>query len=121
MHEITNTSLGMQRTFLAQERTLLAWIRTSASLISFGFTIYKFFQYLSQVEGVQVHRRFGPRVFALGMISIGIVTLAFATVQHRQQMARLTPKEGAGYRSLAGPLAALLSIFGVAALIAVLL
>ena len=26
----------------------MAWIRTSLSMISFGFTIYKFFQYLRE-------------------------------------------------------------------------
>ena len=40
------TKLAVERTRLAYERTLMAWVRTSTSLISFGFTIYKFFQYL---------------------------------------------------------------------------
>ncbi len=38
------TSLALDRTRLAHERTLMAWVRTAVSLISFGFTIYKFFQ-----------------------------------------------------------------------------
>jgi hypothetical protein len=40
------TKLAVERPRLACERTLMAWIRTAASLISFGFTIYKFFDYL---------------------------------------------------------------------------
>ena len=40
----TGTKLALDRTWLAHERTMLAWVRTAASLISFGFTIYKFFQ-----------------------------------------------------------------------------
>ena len=28
---------------VALDRTLMAWVRTATSLISFGFTIYKFF------------------------------------------------------------------------------
>jgi Domain of unknown function (DUF202) len=40
----SGTRLAMDRTRLAYERTMMAWIRTAASLISFGFTIYKFFQ-----------------------------------------------------------------------------
>ena len=39
------TRLAVDRTALAHERTLMAWIRTAASLISFGFTIYKFFDF----------------------------------------------------------------------------
>ena len=39
------TDLAYQRTIIAAERTLMAWIRTALSMIGFGFTIYKFFQY----------------------------------------------------------------------------
>jgi inner membrane protein YidH len=42
--------LSLRRTFMAQERTLMAWIRTSVCLISFGFSIYKFFDYLAKAE-----------------------------------------------------------------------
>ena len=52
MTEVTNTNevnqvpgsteLAFERTMLAHERTLMAWIRTAISMISFGFTIYKF-------------------------------------------------------------------------------
>ncbi|MGB0437426.1 MAG: DUF202 domain-containing protein, partial [Mycobacterium sp.] len=35
----TSTRLAVDRTRLAAERTLMAWIRTSTSLIAFGFTI----------------------------------------------------------------------------------
>ena len=38
-----NNQLALDRTRLAYERTLMAWVRTATSLISFGFTIYKFF------------------------------------------------------------------------------
>jgi putative membrane protein len=39
-----NTRLGVERTRLAYERTMMAWVRTATSLITFGFSIYKFFQ-----------------------------------------------------------------------------
>ena len=42
------TRLAVDRTRLAYERTLMAWTRTATSLISFGFTIYKFFEYLRE-------------------------------------------------------------------------
>ncbi len=45
-----STALAVERTRLAHERTLMAWVRTSVSLISFGFTIYKFFEYLRESE-----------------------------------------------------------------------
>ena len=40
-----STELAVDRTWLAHERTLMAWVRTATSMISFGFTIYKFFQF----------------------------------------------------------------------------
>ena len=39
------TRLAYDRTRLAFERTMLAWVRTAASLITFGFTVYKFFEF----------------------------------------------------------------------------
>ena len=78
--------LAIDRTRLAHERTLMAWVRTSASLISFGFTIYKFFQYLRDKQEVQRDRLFGPREFAMVLVIIGITALVFATIQHRREM-----------------------------------
>ncbi len=41
----TSTELAWARTNLAYERTLMAWVRTATSLITFGFAVYKFFQF----------------------------------------------------------------------------
>lgn len=38
------TRLSIENTRLAIERTVMAWVRTGTSMITFGFTIYKFFQ-----------------------------------------------------------------------------
>ena len=40
----TATELAFDRTRAAYERTMMAWIRPATWLITFGFTIYKFFQ-----------------------------------------------------------------------------
>jgi putative membrane protein len=50
------TDMAFQRTRLAADRTLMAWIRTSLSMISFGFTIFKFFQYLHESDPVELAR-----------------------------------------------------------------
>jgi uncharacterized membrane protein YidH (DUF202 family) len=36
--------LDLERTHIAYEQSMMSWIRTATSLITFGFTIYKFFQ-----------------------------------------------------------------------------
>src|SRR5262245_22205352 len=66
----------------------MAWVRTATSLISFGFTIHKFFQYLQEKNQGREDRIFGPREFAMVMIGIGLVALILATVQHRRDMVR---------------------------------
>ena len=116
----TNEELALRRTFLAHERTLMAWIRTSVSLISFGFTIYKFFQYLSQEIPFQRRTYFGPREFAAAMIGLGVVSLAVAVIDYRHTR-KILGLDASEYRSLAGKLAAMVFVFGVALLVAVLL
>src|SRR5215510_11640852 len=86
---LNSNQLAVDRTRLAHDRTLMAWLRTATSLISFGFTIYKFFQYLQEKSQAQESRIFGPREFALVMIGIGLMALVLATLQHRRDVVRL--------------------------------
>lgn len=115
-----STTLAVDRTRLAYERTLMAWIRTATSLITFGFTIYKFFQIELAREGPRTNRLIGPRQFALLMIVIGLVSLLMATLEHRRDLKALDAEYPGGRRSLARVLAALISILGLLALFAVL-
>ena len=115
-----STQLAIERTRLAFERTTMAWVRTATSLITFGFTVYKFFDIQLQREAPD--RLIGAREFALMMISIGIVSLVLATLQHWRSMRTL--RTHAPHmkipRSLAIWVGALMSVLGVLALLAVL-
>lgn len=113
------TKLAVERTRLAHERTLMAWVRTSTSLISFGFSIYKFFQYLH--EGSQRPEQvFGPREFALAMILAGIAVLVLAVIEHRFSMRRLRADYGTLVpRSLAMIAASFIAFLGVFGLVMV--
>jgi putative membrane protein len=99
----------------------MAWVRTAASLISFGFTIYKFFQF--ELGDRQLpDRMMGPRDYALMMIAIGLVALLLSTIQHRQSMTLLRKEYGDVVPfSTAGVVAGLFALLGVLALVAVLL
>jgi putative membrane protein len=111
-----STHLAIDRTWLAHERTLMAWVRTATSMISFGFTIYKFFQYEAG-RGIPVtHGLLSPRDFALIMVSIGLVALVLATVAHRKEIRGLSAQLP-GRRSMAEIVAALVSVFGIAVLL----
>jgi putative membrane protein len=115
------TELALDRTHLAYERTLMAWVRTAVSLISFGFTIYKFFQYMREHQpGEPVGRLFGPREFALVMIATGIVALMLAALQNWQSRRRLKERYHEVPYSLANMMAALISLLGILALMAVI-
>ena len=72
-HIDSNTELAVERTRLSYERTLMSWVRTATSLITFGFTIYKFFQIERDRGSSRGDRLVGPTEFALLMILIGLV------------------------------------------------
>jgi putative membrane protein len=115
----TGTRLAVDRTRLAYERTMMAWVRTAASLISFGFTIYKFFQ-LELKGPAGADHLIGARGFALIMIGTGLVALMMAGLQHRESLRLMKETYGTLPRSVAGPVAALIALLGVVALAAVL-
>lgn len=106
------TDLAYERTLFAHERTLMAWVRTGTSLISFGFTIYKFFDYLNDGKAPSP-RFFGPREFALAMIAIGLVSLVFAIIEHHRSRLALKAAGGEVRRSLALVLAVLIALLGI--------
>jgi putative membrane protein len=118
----TGTRLAVDRTRLAYERTLMAWVRTAASLISFGFTIYKFFQFELRDRVVAHEPLLGPREFALVLIGIGLVSLLMSTLQHRHSLRALRTEYGhiVAPVSTAGVVAALFSVLGLFAFVVVL-
>lgn len=115
----TRTDLAMERTRIAADRTLMAWIRTSLSMISFGFSIYKFFQYLRESEGVG--RLNGPRNFGLTLIVLGILILPMATWEHTQMLRELVAEGAKPKWSFARLVALILTAIGALAFANVLL
>ena len=117
----SGTQLAIDRTRLAYERTMMAWIRTAASLISFGFTIYKFFQFELKTSAERPEHLIGPRGFAVIMIVTGLTGLMLAAIQHRSSLKLLREMYGDQPRSVAGIVGWFVALLGVLALIAVLL
>jgi putative membrane protein len=86
------TDLAVQRSVMAAERTLMAWIRTAISMIGFGFTIYKFFQYKAEdIAAGVVRRPNAPRNLGLSLIAVGTLALMAAAWQHRDFLKQMGP------------------------------
>jgi inner membrane protein YidH len=78
------TDLAIQRTIIASERTLMAWIRTALSMIGFGFSTYKFFQYVpEEIAAGNISRPQAPRNLGMSLIALGTLALSAAAWQHR--------------------------------------
>ena len=114
-----STRLAFDRTRVAYERTMMSWIRTATSLITFGFSIYKFFQ-IEAPSHEQQHRLIGPRQFAFMLVSIGLVSLVLATLEHRQNLRALGARYAGKQRSLTVVVAGLISLLGILALVAMI-
>src|SRR5881394_3549578 len=87
-----STLLALRRNFLAAERTLMAWIRTSISMIAFGFTSAKLFQSLA-AEGRFVKGPAGnvwtSQGVGIALMATGTTALIAAVVEHRREVAQL--------------------------------
>jgi len=122
--EATALSLGnrlaLERTRIAYERTLMAWVRTATSMITFGFSVYKFFDFeLDPVD--RLTSAIGPREFGLSLIVIGLITLLVGHVEHRRDLRVLARDYPAMPLSGTRLVQALVGIFGSVTLIAVIL
>jgi putative membrane protein len=119
------TRLAITRTIVALDRTLMAWIRTATSLISFGFTIYKFFQGAEDSgTSAGADRLLGPRGTGLVMIALGVGGLTLALFEYRRQMHNLAltyPRYGPFTRSSSAAVAAVLTGLGILGFVIVFL
>jgi len=96
----------------------MAWIRTSLTLISFGFAIGKFFHGLSEKAPERLPLLSAGSVGSL-MILIGLVALVLASVQHGRALKALRVECPSLQPSLAWVIATLLALLGILALLVI--
>jgi putative membrane protein len=117
------------RTRFALERTLMAWLRTSAALIGFGFTIVEVLQRVqSQAPAKPVLLPEAPRDLGLALIGAGVLGIAISLWQYRMITDYLWSSEfhaiaGVGekaHRTPALSIALLIGFVGVAAFTTIL-
>ncbi len=117
-----STMLAFERTRVAYERTMMAWIRTATALITFGFSVYKFFEF--EMKGNSALRTMvvGPRGFGLTLIGIGLLSLLFGTFDHARDLRALRRQwPGMVARSKAGLIALVIGSLGLMAMLAAVL
>lgn len=116
----SNTELAKKRNRAAAERTLMAWIRTSLSLISFGFGIDQVVAALNSAVNFDNQIRLS-RFLGLSFIALGTLAMLAAAVQHRQEL-RHIQKEHYTYvpeRSISLIVAGALFIIGLLAFVSI--
>ena len=117
------TMMAVSRTVMAADRSLMAWVRTGLSLISFGFTIYKFLEYSreqAQASGKHLPRATSPEFVGLFMVSMGVLSLVFGIIENTQNIKVLTGQYNFRRTRYALVMAVILAIFGLFLLLNIL-
>ena len=84
VHSTATDHFAWLRTRLAVERTLMAYLRTSVSLIGFGFAIVQFFDRLEQMPGASTARfPEAARDLGLAMIFCGVMAAIISLYEYR--------------------------------------
>jgi inner membrane protein YidH len=120
-----STELARERTRQAADRTLMAWVRTSLSLIGFGFGIAKYRDILMKAGFIQrPPEEFNTTlIFGLSFISLGVFGLLAAVLQHWRilQAIKTDPLAMPVFQPLSLVMAVILLLIGAFAFVAVLM
>lgn len=78
-----------QREHQANERTFLAWLRTSISLIGFGFAIARFGLFIQQLENLNTTNSsaapfFSSRLIGISLVGFGVLSITLAAWRYNQ-------------------------------------
>ena len=102
----------------------MAWTRTGTALITFGFSVYKFFQLDTAGQTLKAPlvktSLVGPREFGLVLISIGLLSILLGTFEHRRDLKAMHREYPGMPTSATLYIAALRALLGVAAIVAVI-
>ncbi len=77
-----------RRVHLANERTFLAWIRTSISIMAFGFVVEKFSLFVKQIayymgKSLQPPSRGYTSIIGIFLVGLGVVMGVLALVRYK--------------------------------------
>jgi putative membrane protein len=112
---IAPTKIGKASDHLANERTFLAWIRTSISIIVFGFVVAKFgitLREFLRVQGNTAHESGMSLAIGVGFMAMGIVMAFVSLIRYRTTMKRLNADEFQPADAIVTVLAVIAALFG---------
>lgn len=118
-----STMMAVSRTIMAADRSLMAWVRTGLSLISFGFTIYKFLEYAREqasASGKDLSGATSPELVGIFMVGMGVISLVFGIIENTHNVKLLTSQYNFRRTRYALFMAVILSIFGIFLLLTIL-
>ncbi len=107
--------LAVIRTAFSSERSLIAWVRTSASLYTFGLSLTKFFDYLENLQGETIQWK-GPRRLGFVLVCMGILTIGIAIFEYIKRFYKM--RQQVSQFSL--PLSGTMSLLPISAAVALL-
>jgi putative membrane protein len=107
--------LGKASDHLANERTFLAWIRTSISIIVFGFVVAKFgitLREFLRMQGTTGHDSGMSLMIGVGFMAMGVFMALVSLLRYRTTMNRLNAGEFRPADAIATILASIAALFG---------
>src|SRR5271156_6590257 len=111
------TGLGKPADHLSNERTFLAWIRTSISMIVFGFVVAKFgitLRQLLQVQGGNVTRESGMSLtIGVGFMAMGVVMALVSLNRYQATRKMLDANDFKPANAIVTAVALVSAIFGI--------
>lgn len=108
--------LGKAADHLANERTFLAWIRTSISIIVFGFVVAKFgitLREFLRVQGGAARESGMSLLIGVAFMAMGIFMSLVATIRYRTTMRRLEADQFEPAGAIVVVLGVIAALFGV--------
>ena len=99
---------------MAADRTLMAWIRTSLSMLSFGFTIYKVLEAFQSESKRPVLHPHAPQIAGLYLAGMGTVAMVMGTIEFFHTMRTLNQLESFRITRPSLVMSLILSVSGVA-------